>query len=442
MMSWGRRRLVLFLLIASVTALVLFQDRSSAFVTFTSNPPELDQVHGIAEGLGLMPRPVLPVTLVSIDDETFSSWGRPFPMSKKRLIPLIEAARLGGARSIIVDIDLSTDSGAADVVAFKSYIAAWPVGAAELLLPRELTLDSVSDKVKQHRTTYDDIVESHVNISWINVLFGRGEDLKLRDWNLWELPEGACTALLAPQLLLQLKELGEKPEAIEATTRYLAHRERPNCPPVSQATVTQWVREVPRSAPLQFSFGHSDQPISTQVVATAAGHVPALMQWSGLQVEKNQVSEESFKDRHVIIGASHSQSGDFHVTPAGEMEGMRVLANAIANSAGIKNAIAKTSWPVDLFGILLGALVAWAFVRLKAVVAGLTTFVLAVGAYALATHLFGAVAAHAMITRAAFMAILAGTLVSVKALLEDLVLHRRGWRSLLGEQQRDEREGA
>lgn len=423
----------MLLVAAVVTVMVLHQDRSSAFVTFISSAPDLDQVHGIAEGLGLMPKPTLPVTLVSIDDRTFSSWGRPFPMQKKRLIPLIEAARIGKARSIIVDIDLSTESGAADNAALKAYLAAWPADAAELLLPRELASESGSDRVREHPTAYDEIVRENGNIAWVNVLFGRGADLKLRDWNLWELPEGACTALLAPQLLLQLKELGEKPETIEATTRYLAHRERPECPPVSRATIAQWVREVPRSAPMQFSFGHSDEPVSVQEVPTAAGTVPALMQWSGLQVEKGQVSNESFKDRHVIIGASHSQSGDFHDTPAGEMEGMRVLANAIASSAGIRNAFARISWPVDLFGILIGAVIAWAFVRLKAVVAGLATFIMAVGVYAVATHLFGAVAAHAMITRAAVMAILAGAFVSIKALLEDLLLRRRGWRSLLGD---------
>jgi CHASE2 domain-containing sensor protein len=432
MMFW-RRRLVLLLLTACIVALVVFQGRSSALLTFTSSPPELDQVHGIAVGLGLMPTPTLPVTLVSIDDETFSSWGRPFPMSKKRLIPLIEAARLGGARSVILDIDLSTDSGAADTATLHSYLSTWPVDAPELLLPRELTVENASGIVSEQPTPYDEIVGDKGNVAWINVLFSRSEDLKLRDWNLWEIPEGACAALMAPQLLLQLKEQGEGAESIEAIGHYLAHREKADCPAVSLGTATQWAQEVPRSAPLQFTFGYRDQSVSVQMVETETGTVPALMQWSGLKVQNGQVSTESFRNRHVIIGASHNQSGDFHDTPAGEMEGMRVLANAIANSAAIKETVATSSILIDFAGVVLGGVIAWAFVRLKAVIAGLATFVMAVGVYALAARIFGAVAAHEVIARAAFMAILAGALVSIKALLEDWLLRRRGWRSLLGD---------
>lgn len=429
-----RRQLVLLLIVGCLTAMALFQDRSSALVSFISGPPELDQVHGIAEGLGLMPAPSLPVTLVLIDDGTFAAWGRPFPMKKARLIPLVEAARAGGARSIVLDIDMSTDSGEADNAALGAYFAAWPAEAPRLLLPRELVFDASSGALREYRTVYDEIIRDRPNIRWINVLFGRGDDLKVRNWNLWEISQTSCTAWLSPQLLLQVEMEAEAGgSAVDNVSRYLSHRERAACPPVDSGSIPGWLQAAPRSAPLQFTFGRSDAPVSSQVIATESGAVPALMQWSALQVEKGQVSSDGFKGRHVIIGGSHGESADMHNTAAGEMEGMRVLANAIANSAVIKLASAPRPWSVDIAGALIGGVVTWAFIRLKAVVAGLAAFVIAVGGYALAARLEGPVAAYAMISQAATMALLAGGLVSIEALLEDLLLRKRGWRSFLGD---------
>lgn len=327
----------------------------SAAVIFFASIPNADTFHVLARAAGLLPSPTLPVTLVRIDESTFKTWGRPFPMEKARIAELLEVVRPTKPAAILVDFDLSATTPTDDVSRLTKVLNEWTASDPPLLIPKRLDIGAFEVTMKPD--FIDDYVGKDKPIYRVNLLFERGDDIKIRNWNLWETPKGACEALLSPQLLLFLLDSARQDD-LKAIASHLADRDRlgnrpENCSPSTTGHDLSWVTGLHKNAAIDFVFGATDatHPAFGDVsFPNGVGPVPALTQWSAETFRDKKIIPEVFAGRYIIIGASHLASGDFHDTPAGEMEGMRIVANAIAiSSVTLTVGLLATILAVDSF---------------------------------------------------------------------------------------------
>jgi hypothetical protein len=432
----SRSKLVFIIVIICAGLAAVAPDKFKAFVDFLTENPSLDKVHALSQGFGLLPPPGIGVTMIRIDDKSFEDWGRPFPFSKTKLATLVMKAKDLGASAILVDLDISAKTDSNDTDALRMLLDEWTADDPPLLFPRELRIGKDGRTSTVAGGEFDGQIAPERSLYWVNVLFEQTGDLKIRNWNLWEVPDGSCEALLAPSLLAFSYMDGNKGRGqVNYVARYLALREKPDCKATIELPVGAmpgWLPGLEKNAPIQFTFPFSDATASSAVLPRT--QAPALMQFSAKQYAEREVARSAVEGRFVIIGNSYADNGDFHDTPAGEMEGMRVIANAVANAP---NAITESMpWrepAVLLFSVLLGGLVAFLTLMLKPLASGPTALLVAIAVYSVCNQNWGPVAAHEVVVTAVAIWVLVIALESLEAILRGLIVKRRGWRSFLNE---------
>jgi len=397
--------------------------------SITDNP-SLDKIHAVSQGLGLLSMPSIPVTLVLIDDQSFEAWHRPFPIKKKIIADLIAKARTTKPRAILVDLDISADSGD-DAEALHQILESWGSTDPPLLFPRELSLDTSGNSLPVAPTDFEQHFKAGKPLFWVNVLFDVGDGGKIRNWNLWEVPKGGCEAVLSPALLAYAYKSGGMAMA-ETAQKYLGARYGQDCEEKhlqDGVTVPAWLSEADKSSPIQFSFPRTDSAMSAVMVED--GKVPALVQLSAFQFAQRPVASSAMSDRFVIIGNSYDSNGDFHDTPIGEMEGMRVIANAVANSTkAIKAAEYSTKLAVVLSSMFLGGLVAFATFTFKPLISAPVALLVGIAVYTVCNINLGPAAAQSVAEYAVVIWALVIALESVESICRGF-LKGRGWRSFL-----------
>ncbi|MGO8149660.1 CHASE2 domain-containing protein [Rhizobium leguminosarum] len=391
--------------------------------------PSLDAIHAIAEGLGLLPSPHIPVTLVRIDDPSFAAWRRPFPFSKSLMAELVNIARKENPAAILVDLDISAATSQVDTDVLENLLAQWSEDDPPLLFPKELSVGEDGKTRPLGQVSFDSHFTEGKPLYWVNVLFEQQDDLKIRNWNLWELPEGSCRALLAPQLLhFAHNEGGAK--TVRLAEDYLGAREGIDCPKLQFPKIPEWLPSLEKSAPIQFSFPRSNTAVSPITIRDSGA--PALLQLSAFPFTKRPVAASALKGRFVIIGNSYADNGDFHDTPIGEMEGMRIIANAVANSP---NAIeANSPWKttaIIVSSMLLGGVVTLLTLALKPLIAGPISLGFGIAIYIVCNIHWGPVAAHSVIQNGIVIWVLAIAFESLESICRGIFIDGRRWRSFL-----------
>lgn len=400
------------------------------WVESVTDNPNLDKIHAVSQGLGLLALPSVPVTLVRIDDQSFEAWQRPFPITKAIIAGLIEKARATSPRAILVDLDISAGSGK-DAKVLHDLLDSWAPSDPPLLFPRELSFDPDGNSLPALPSDFDRHFKIGKPLFWVNVLFEVGEGDKIRNWNLWEVPKGACQALLSPAMLTYAFNLGGT-AMVETAQRYLGSREGADCALEGQdmpSAVPRWLSDAEKSSAIQFSFPKSDTAMSAMMVED--GHGPALIQLSGYQFAQRPIAASALVDRFVIIGNSYASNGDFHDTPIGEMEGMRVIANAVANSTkAIAAAEYSTKVAVILSSIFLAGLVAFLTFTFKSLISAPLALLVGIVVYTACNINLGASAAQSVVQYAIVIWVLVIALESVESICRGF-LEGRSWRSFL-----------
>ena len=104
----GRRRAWSYaaaVLVAALTLLGIGKGLLEAYEGLTST----DRIIKLSALLSGVERRAIPVTLIEVDDETRTRWGDPVITPHEAIASLVKAAREGGARVIVLDLDLSSD---------------------------------------------------------------------------------------------------------------------------------------------------------------------------------------------------------------------------------------------------------------------------------------------------------------------------------------------
>lgn len=307
-------------------------------------------------------------TYISMDEESYESWGEPYHFPRDKLVQLIRYAINGGAKQIIVDVDLSragTDPEAAEE--FKVFIEKYPQDAPPLILMRgfRVTEEGYTGLPMVRNAYFGNQLDS-AKIHWAQPQFSIDlKDNKIRRWRLVEAvcDEGKPAWLPSPQFLsLTLSSKDSKWSRIEKI--------------LNDVLPEECHKMVAFEGKDRFEFHIDDNHID---LSAKGFHQRVIYSYSDrlrmgdvrlgyLRLPAHLITEsgsdsssEPVKDRIIVIGASYQDSRDIHQTPVGPMSGAQIVLNAIKSLKQYGQLNAIPPWTKILLEILMITIMAYTF---------------------------------------------------------------------------------
>ncbi|MCK1389037.1 CHASE2 domain-containing protein [Bradyrhizobium sp. 21] len=373
------------------------------------------------------------VTVIDIDDASYDAWGQPLMTPRDKLFDLVEGAERRGAAIIAVDIDVAASATVEDsnmiLARLKEYSArqARKERPTPLILVRGLWAEMNASGALavhplsrgsggQHSPLADanerlDAFVSAVegsagnqSILWGSALFQADTTGTIREWRLMEaICDGERSAWRAfPSVGLiaaALSHAGRQTVADvrDQATRYAQDHCEHRADHLGRRGVVVGLQWLARSssptilpylfwpAKLEpFRFGSGRDWAGTVVPLLDIRSAVKLQAGDGSirgkyadpdlcnlikKADPSPLSCEALRDRVVVIGATHRDSRDDHLTPLGPMSGVYVVANTIAGACDSLLAAPKLRTSSALWGGLLFAIFAVLAARLRNVFA-------------------------------------------------------------------------
>jgi CHASE2 domain-containing sensor protein len=293
-----------------------------------------------------------PFLFLDIGEAAHRSWGEPAQIPRDRLRQLVEFGVEGGAAVVLVDVDLSRPgSGDAELRSYLERFATEDAPATHVVLARTFREPWPPDRggYREERTGFlDPVVAAAPRLHWASTLFIRDSDRIIRRFRNFE---PTCThgepgvvpamQLLATALLLEGREGARQlEEAIRA-------RRPPDCGglrarsparPASDAEIELGGTNVVLAADglsnrilYSLAWSEADRRVAPIPDIPFQGRrVPLLTRIPAQLVtdSRQPLATGIAAGRIVVIGATHLESGDAHLTPLGEMPGPLIVTNA------------------------------------------------------------------------------------------------------------------
>lgn len=303
-------------------------------------------------------------TLLDIDDASFERWGEPFFTPRDKLRTLVTFATRSQAKVVIVDIDLRR-AGDAHYASLLDALARYDQFCTSQSCPSIILIRSfkMPDKkelaiVKPVPPRLAHIVQASPHIHWASSLYDVSKDQYVRYWNLWQ---AACDSYGKPQifpsaqLLAVVLARSEQPERAYPALMQRLQTFRPDSCARGDVTPYKPVK------PLLLHDLHIDfdqEEISRRVFYSLPWHNSTAHTASGelllhtipahlITDASAPLSPQPLRNRIVIIGASHAESGDIHITPLAAMPGTMVILNAI-HSLQQMGDVVSPHWSIKL----------------------------------------------------------------------------------------------
>lgn len=310
-------------------------------------------------------------TFLDMDQPSFDAWGEPYHVPRDQLAKLIRYAADGGARAIVVDVDLSRPgTDAAADRALSDLLAGYPSEAPDLILLRTArTGPGAETGPLQWRGTFfnDQRLSDAVYFAHPRYVKDRS-DLRLRRWHLIEQGclNGQPTALPSVQLLLDVLLQAGREGWRDVQARLAATGphdcaaaeggHRVGLDPMNYGDRS--VRLDAHGVDQRVIYSYSDAPREGTVS-------PGLERISAAALLKHLpgAAPEPVRGGIVVIGASYDASRDRHETPVGSMPGALVLLNATKSLNQFGQIHGPSTRAVLLTEAGLILLMAWFFTR-------------------------------------------------------------------------------
>jgi len=261
------------------------------------------------------PDDALPVTVVDIDEATYQGWGSPAITRRDKLARLIEVVTSAEPSAVVVDIDLSGrvgDAAAIDDRPLKALLAAYQ-GDAPLIFPKR-TEPGVDERHQTAASPYDSLFDDrhHPKLMWAHATFVTDGDGAVRHWEEWQAVCSQSREFWLPAVSIRV--VNALADAGVSVDRVPEPGDAANCrvrEPAFERRLLVGPRITGRSAS---PFGRDARTVSAQMLLD-----PAI----------DRDDQRLFKGRVVLIGATHSGTGDFWFTPGGVVPGVELLANTV-----------------------------------------------------------------------------------------------------------------
>lgn len=409
---------------------------------FTANLGEKDRIVRWSAVLSGATRDAIPVTLVDIDAATMAALGHPPRVPRDLLAGLVSLAADKRPSGIFLDMDTSLPGTPAGDAALAAALAAYPADAPALALARRVSASKPADGGAERLIDTPSIVDAAVrdrsNILWTSSVSRIDEDRVVRRW---ELSQTFCTpgnshTLPSPQLVATAVA-SRQPRPLADVRAFTEARTRAICDPDAPAAAAPWPRNPDPRASIPFLIDDGPDWASPQFIRRDGRLVPlfrrisarALMTASGAVVPPRAVADDLFRDRFVIIGASHADSLDGHLTPIGFLPGALVVANAVATAPSVLSGVPLGRLGATLISLgLFGALMAIT-ARLRALASSVVVAIAVLGSLLALGRIFAPSTAGDIVLAAFGMLAFFSTIQSVYTIGREWRV--RGWRVLL-----------
>ncbi|MBL8907180.1 MAG: CHASE2 domain-containing protein [Rhizobiales bacterium] len=431
-------------LVATLTLLGIGKGLLEAYESLGSTD-KLIKVSALLSGVEAR---AIPVTLVEVDDETRARWGNPVITPHKAIALMIRAAREGGARVIVVDLDLSGDSDSQPPAPeLYNEIAHYPVDAPPLYIVRAIRFRGASQPGEgqtfladsYRKTPYDSVVASGPNISWISALPSFGSDRVVRKVRFWQtVCDGAAGEAFPSAALAVAAALENQGQALKS---FLDRQVAVECGGRAGNDIGGWPQHRRLEASIPFAFGNSAK---TPVLHATGldGRPTALLRrigaWSLIGVSgdtieaRGEIDAGIFRDRAVLIGVTHADSRDIYATPLGSMPGVTIIANTVALAKVIAGTPAASPFIKNILAIAFFLIVAFIGIRFQAAPAVLLIGLAGFGTLLLVSRWFGFATAVEVIALGLTVFALYKIADSIVGIVVDW-RSGRGWRAIFKE---------
>jgi CHASE2 domain-containing sensor protein len=381
-------------------------------------------------------RGATPVTLIDVDSGTMALFGAPDRTPRDLVAGLLRLAAAKKPRGVFLDVDLGRpgpDAGAD--AALRAVLAEWPAEAPTLIVSRRFAETPPREKdgkpgLAPLPFAFDDAVAGRANIRQAASLGLVDSDSVLRRWRL---SQTVCdgdrgVTFPSPQLVAASLDADRPAADLDA---FLAWRARRVCAR-DGAPAPVWPRNAANETNIAFLFsGEAGAPVPA--VAAAGRETPvfrripahSLVDARREALRPGAVADDLFAGRLVVIGATHMDAADLHLTPIGRLPGAVIASNAIVSAPAVLNSFGLAPWGRTLMAFVVFAGLAAMSFRFRAMAAGV---IVSLACLALAP-LLGRVLAPAPALEIIFAAL---AMLAMFAGLESLIEVARAWRSGLG----------
>ncbi|MBZ2188245.1 CHASE2 domain-containing protein [Alcanivorax sp. JB21] len=307
-----------------------------------------------------------PYLLIDLDTPSWQALGEPLLTPADTLAQVLSRLIDSQARQVVVDFDFSRRS-LRDLAPLAAVLARWqatehappltlmrtvspPRGAAHYGMPRDTVLDDL----------FRDLPAGGNAVTWAAPFFALDADHRVRHWRLVEIIcQGGRTALLPS---VQLVSLARQQSQLAALHTQLAAWPGAACDAARQPALPTLVLGAQ-------TLHLADDKLSERILYTLPAapddgwfrhdHLgqqsPFLIRipLQSLLGDTAPLGDHLARARTVVIGASHVESGDLHVTPLGEMPGPLILINAMHSLERFGQARPPAWWQTLLVTTLL-----------------------------------------------------------------------------------------
>jgi len=381
-------------------------------------------------------RRAVPVTLVEVDDETRARWGNPVITPHEAIANMVRAAREGGARVIVIDLDLSPDNvGQPPTPALYNELAHYPQDAPPLYIVRAIRFRAAAAEGfladSYRKSPYDAVVASKSNVTWISALPSFGSDRVVRKIRFWQTVCDGATGEAFPSAALAVAAALENQAA--ALKTFLDDRIAVECGGRASKP-EEWPRHRRLEASVPFAFDNSAKtPVldATGLDGKPTSLLRRIGAWSLVRVADGKIESTGevdpgiFRDRAVLIGVTHADSRDVYATPLGSMPGVLILANTVALSKAIAGTPEASPFVKNVLGIMFFLIVAFVGIKFQAAPAVLLIGVAGFGTLFTVSRWFG-------FTTAVEVIALGLTVFALYKIADSIVGIIVDWRSGLG----------
>jgi hypothetical protein len=263
----------------------------------------------------------------------------------------------------------------------RAVLAEWPAEAPTLIrvaafrrgaAARERT---ASPALAPLPFAFDDAVAGRANIRQAASLGLVDSDSVLRRWRL---SQTVCdgdrgVTFPSPQLVAASLDADRPAADLDA---FLAWRARRVCAR-DGAPAPVWPRNAANETNIAFLFsGEAGAPVPA--VAAAGRETPvfrripahSLVDARREALRPGAVADDLFAGRLVVIGATHMDAADLHLTPIGRLPGAVIASNAIVSAPAVLNSFGLAPWGRTLMAFVVFAGLAAMSFRFRAMAAG------------------------------------------------------------------------
>lgn len=429
-------------LIACIIGLFSAFGLADRIAGFSANLGEKDRMVRWSAVLSGATRDAIPVTLIDIDPATMTILGHPQSAPRELLAGLLSLAAAKHASGIFLDMDTSRSGPPAGDEALAGFIGAYPPDAPPLALARRLGAADLAgnstEALAEQPSVLDAAVRGKPNVVWAASVSRIDEDRVVRRW---QLSHTSCApapgrTLPSPQLFAAAVA-GAHPRPLSDVQAFAESRTQSVCTPDKAAPPPAWPRNPDPRAAIAFLIPDGPDLAAPQFITRDGRRVPlfrrvparALMTASGTVVPPRVVADDLLRDRFVIIGASHAESMDGHLTPIGFLPGALIVANAVATAPAVLSGQPVGSLGATVIALALFAALMAITSRLRALAAGVVVAVAVLGALMVLGRIFAPSTASDIVLAAFGMVAFLSTVEGIHAIGKDW--RARGWRALL-----------